>query len=122
MSKLGTSLGKMDQIYEAQADFCKALSHPVRLKILDILASGECSNSHLLEILSIPKANLSQHLNILQEAGIVETQRDGTGITVRMALEQITDACSIVRSMLIERLEKENIKASYLKKQIEGIV
>ena len=59
-------------LYEMQADICYALSHPIRLYILDLVASKEMSSSELLEELEIPKANLSQHLSVLKEAGILE--------------------------------------------------
>jgi ArsR family transcriptional regulator len=60
-------------LYEMQANICHALSHPLRLYILDLLSSEEMSSSQLLEVLEIPKANLSQHLSVLKEAGILKT-------------------------------------------------
>lgn len=105
-------------LYEMQAEICYALSHPVRLEILDILSSSEKSSTDLLEILQIPKANLSQHLSVLKDAGILKTRKEGQFQFVSMALPKIKDACSLVRGILADRLDGEEKKVNELKKNL----
>lgn len=71
--------------YEQQASFFRALSHPVRLRILDILAQQEACVCHLGAILGRPQPYISQQLATLREAGLVTGRREGTLIYYRLA-------------------------------------
>lgn len=102
------------QIYELQAELCKALASPVRLRILDLISDGEKSGSQLLEVLQIPKANLSQHLSVLKGAGILKERREGQSRILSLAIPQIEEACELIRKVLAQRLQlqgKETEKA-----------
>jgi DNA-binding transcriptional ArsR family regulator len=107
-------------IYEMQADICQALSHPVRLYILDILADQEMSSSQLLDLLLIPKANLSQHLTVLKDAGILKTRKAGTFQMLSLAIPKIKDACQLVRGILAERINEEQKTMNELQKKINA--
>lgn len=106
-------------LYEMQADICHALSHPVRLYILDLLANGEMSSSQLLEILEIPKANLSQHLTVLKNAGILKTHKAGPFQMLTLAIPKIKDACQLVRGILSDRLTDEQKHMTELRKKLD---
>jgi DNA-binding transcriptional ArsR family regulator len=106
-------------LYEMQADICHALSHPVRLYILDLLASDEMSSSQLLDELEIPKANLSQHLSVLKDAGILKSRKDGSFQILSLAIPKIKDACQLVRGILSERINGEQKNMSDLKKKLD---
>lgn len=71
--------------FKAQAQLFRALSHPVRLRILDILARQEACVCHLTAILRQRQPYVSQQLAILREAGLVADRRDGTLIYYRLA-------------------------------------
>lgn len=106
-------------LYEMQASICHALSHPVRLYILDLLSSEEMSSSQLLEILEIPKANLSQHLSVLRDAGILKNRKEGTFQLVSLAIPKIKDACQLIRGILSDRLNEEQKTMTELKKNLD---
>ena len=94
------------KLYEMQAELCKTLSNPKRLEILDILKEqGEISVNSLAEILAIPKANTSQHLAVLRQAGVVNTRKDGINVYYSLRSEKISEACALTRQILLERLE-----------------
>jgi DNA-binding transcriptional ArsR family regulator len=58
---------------EQAARFAKALSHPVRIAILELLKSQACCyHGDMAEELPIAKSTLSQHLNELKEAGLIQ--------------------------------------------------
>ena len=71
--------------FQVQAQLFRALSHPVRLRILDILARQEACVCHLTAILGQRQPYVSQQLAILREAGLVTDRRDGTLIYYRLA-------------------------------------
>jgi DNA-binding transcriptional ArsR family regulator len=75
--------------FKAQAQLFRALSHPVRLRILDILARQEACVCHLTEILGQRQPYVSQQLASLREAGLVTDRRDGTLIYYRLADETV---------------------------------
>lgn len=105
-------------IYEMQANICHALSHPVRLYILDIISQKEFTSTELLEILKIPKANLSQHLSVLKDAGIIKSRKEGPCQYLSLALPKIKDACGLVRSILSEKLLEEDKRLCEVKKEL----
>ncbi|MBP1693896.1 MAG: transcriptional regulator, ArsR family [Chloroflexi bacterium] len=66
--------------YEAETKIFKALNHPVRLAILEILREDEACVCHMEAILKLRQAYISQQLMILREAGLVQDRRDGWNI------------------------------------------
>jgi ArsR family transcriptional regulator, virulence genes transcriptional regulator len=97
-------------IYDLQADICAALASPVRLQILDLISEGEKTASDLLEIIDIPKPNLSQHLAVLKDAGIIQARKEGLFQYMSLAIPKIKDACSLVRTVLLEKIAQEEKK------------
>jgi ArsR family transcriptional regulator len=75
--------------FKAQAELFRALSHPVRLRILDILARQEACVCHLTAILGQRQPYVSQQLANLREAGLVADRREGTLIYYRLADERL---------------------------------
>ncbi len=67
-----------EEIFENWAEFLKALAHPVRLRILATLIDGKQCVKNLSELLKISQPNVSQHLGILRNKGIVGCKRDGS--------------------------------------------
>ncbi len=65
---------------ESTTNIFKALMHPTRLAILEILRDGEQCVCHIEAVLGYRQAYISQHLMVLREAGLVEDRRDGARI------------------------------------------
>lgn len=110
----------LNSIYEMQAEICAALANPVRIHILDLLSEGEMNSSELLEILQIPKANLSQHLSVLKDAGVLHSRKEGIYQYLSLAIPKIKDACSLVRTILVEKIAQEEKKTSALIKELKN--
>ncbi len=72
-------------MYEEWAGRCKALAHPVRLQILELLRQGEVCVCHIRVVLEKRQAYISQQLMVLREAGLVETRKDGLRVFYRLA-------------------------------------
>ena len=67
-----------------KAQFFRALAHPVRIKILEILVRGDRSVQELQKALELDQPVVSQQLAVLRNRGIVTTQKQG--LSVRYAL------------------------------------
>jgi DNA-binding transcriptional ArsR family regulator len=78
-------MAKATNGFKAQAQLFRALSHPVRLRILDILARQEACVCHLTAILGQRQPYVSQQLATLRETGLVTDRREGTLIYYRLA-------------------------------------
>jgi DNA-binding transcriptional ArsR family regulator len=94
--------------YEIHARLCKAMAHPTRLHILDLLKSGSKTVSELAADLGIAQANLSQHLAILRQIGMLETTRVGANIEYKIANPKIVQACALVKEIVSEKAKKQN--------------
>jgi DNA-binding transcriptional ArsR family regulator len=92
------------RLWEMQADICQTLANPKRLQILNLLQGQELSVGAMVEALKVAKANLSQHLSVMRQKGILASRREGTMIYYRLATPRITEACKIMRQVLLEVL------------------
>ncbi len=100
------------KIFEMQCQICKAMAHPVRLEIVELLHGHEMSAAALLKALGTSKANLSKNMAMLMQAGIVDATRDGRQVSYRLSHPQIHEACVIMRSILYQRLKQGEKLAS----------
>ena len=95
-----------EEIFELHADVCRTLSNPKRLKILNALRDGEMQVSRILAKMGrIGKANLSQHLAVMRQKGVVAARREGNLIYYRISSPKIIQACDLMREVLFEQLE-----------------
>lgn len=105
------------QIYRLHADICQTMANPKRLKILNILREKEISAGELQQILNIPKANLSQHISVLKQKGIVMARKEGNVVYYRLARPKILKAYDIMREVLFEVIESQQRLVSAARRQ-----
>jgi DNA-binding transcriptional ArsR family regulator len=75
--------------YEPQSEFLKAISHPTRLAILDILREGEQCVCHMEAMLNSRQAYISQQLMVLKQAELVDSRRDGLNLYYRVVKPEV---------------------------------
>ena len=92
------------RLWEMQADMCQTLANPKRLQILPPSRGGELSVGAMVKAMGVAKPNLSQHLAVMRQKGILVARREGTTIYYRLAAPHITEACKIMRQVLLEAL------------------
>jgi ArsR family transcriptional regulator, virulence genes transcriptional regulator len=111
-----TEKPKIDMtIYNLQAEISKTLANPIRLAILHNLRDNEKSVNELTEILGISQSNLSQHLALMRQKGILKTRKQGTSIYYSVTNAKINQACDMVRAVLLDQLnQKHEIAQSFL--------
>lgn len=92
------------ELYQLHASVCKGLADPKRLLILNALRDGERSVSDLVGELDIPQANISQHLAVLRDRGLVSPRRDGQWVYYSLTSRKIVDAMDLLREVMTEQL------------------
>jgi len=93
-------------VFQLHAEICKTLSNSTRLMILNSLRGGEKSVSELAELVGAQQANVSQHLAVLRQRGVVATRKRGANIYYSVANPKIIQACDMIREVLLEQLAK----------------
>jgi ArsR family transcriptional regulator len=82
----------------------RVLSEPMRLRILHALEAGEKTVGDLVEELEAGQANVSKHLGLLLDAGVVRRRKEGLNAFYAIADESIFQLCELVCTSLDERL------------------
>ncbi len=96
-----------EELYRLQADLCKVLAEPTRLKLLSLLGERPRAVKDLVEATGERQAKISQHLTIMRKLGIVRTQRVGTEVHYSLADPRILEACRITREVLLQQLTQQ---------------
>lgn len=91
-------------IAEAKAALFKALSHPARVRVLELLASGEHTMGELVEWTGLEASHLSQHVTVLRRAGIVDSRRVRTSVICALRDPQTVELLDVARRMLSQQL------------------
>jgi DNA-binding transcriptional ArsR family regulator len=105
-----------DYLFEQFARIGKALSHPKRLEIIDLLAQAERTVEQVARETVMPVANASQHLQVLKGARMVEVRREGLYAHYRLADEGVFRLWRAVRDLGEARLaEVDRVVETYLK-------
>lgn len=92
------------ELHELHASVCKAIADPKRLLIINELRDRELSVGELCEALDLPQSNVSQHLAILRERGVVANRRVGTSILYSLRGTKVLEAIDLLRAFLAEDL------------------
>ncbi|MDW8066556.1 MAG: metalloregulator ArsR/SmtB family transcription factor [Aquificaceae bacterium] len=85
-----------DEQLEEWAEFLKALAHPIRLKIVSVLIEGKQCVKNLSDLLHTSQPNVSQHLSILRNRGIVGCKRDGSIVCYYIKDERVVKIYQIL--------------------------
>ncbi len=93
-----------DPLRNFKAEFFKALSHPARIKILELLRTGELSVTELQERLGSESSSVSQHLSVLRNKNIVDSRKAGTTVYYRVRDPGIHELLDVARRIFNNQL------------------
>jgi len=82
--------------------FFKALGSPRRLMIIDLLVGGEMTVKELSGKIGASQSNISQHLSILRNVGVVKSERKERNVYYRLTDKRINKICDLACSLLKE--------------------
>ena len=94
-----------NELNQLHASVCKGLADPKRLLIINALRDGEMSVGEICEDLELPQANVSQHLAIMRERGLVNARKDGQFVFYSLTTMKIVEAVDLLRQVMAMHYE-----------------
>ena len=94
-----------DGLRQFKAEFFKALAHPLRIRILEMLRQGPMSVGQLQAAIGIPASSISQQLAVLRGRTIVVTERRGTTVIYRVRDAELFELLDVARRLFNAHLE-----------------
>ena len=92
-----------EQIFKLQAKTLKALAHSRRLEIVQLLQNQQLPVTDIYQMLDLPQANVSQHLIVLKQAGILSTRKQGKQIYYQVTDPVFFNALTCLREFLVKK-------------------
>jgi DNA-binding transcriptional ArsR family regulator len=89
---------------EIKAELFKALGHPGRIRILEVLAEGERTVTEMVPLVGLEASHLSQQLGVLRRAGVVTARREGATATYTLASDDIAELLRVAKRFLLDGL------------------
>lgn len=100
-SETATPAGSEWAVATMKADVFKALAHPARVRVLDILAAGECSVGRLAEVLGMEISHLSHQLAVLRRSALVDSRREGSVVFYSLRQPQLSQLLGLVAGEML---------------------
>jgi len=97
--------GRSARAYRFQAKTAKALAHPTRIAILEMLRWGEVCVCEMSPALEASQANVSQHLAVLRDSNLVVARREGTRMMYRVTDERVFQVLDLMGSITHDQLD-----------------
>lgn len=107
-------------VHEIKAELFKALGHPVRVRVLELLVQREHAVSELLVTTGLEPSHLSQHLAVLRRTGVVVARREGNGVHYRPAHPSVAELLTAARTFLLSALADTRTALTDLEHQGPG--
>jgi DNA-binding transcriptional ArsR family regulator len=93
-------------IAEAKADLFKALAHPARIRVLELLAEREHTIGELAQLSGLEISHLSQQVSVLRRAGIVDSRRVKTTVICSLRDPQTAELLAVARRLISRNLRQ----------------
>lgn len=95
------------EVTQQVAEYFSILSEPMRLRLLNLLRDQERCVQELVEATETSQANVSKHLKVMLQAGILSRRSEGTSAYYRVEDELIFELCNLVCDRLAARIEQQ---------------
>ncbi|MFX0172528.1 MAG: ArsR/SmtB family transcription factor [Candidatus Hodarchaeota archaeon] len=86
-----------------QAELCQSLTHPFRLKIIQVLKNGPKKVGDIEEKTKRPQPFISQHLRVLRDKGVVTCQRKANEVYYSLTDPKILEICKLVNDLIAKK-------------------
>jgi DNA-binding transcriptional ArsR family regulator len=94
-----------DGLRQFKTEFFKALAHPLRIRLLELLRPGPMSVGQLQHAIGVPASSISQQLAVLRGRNIVVTERRGTTVIYRVRDPELFELLDVARRLFNAHLE-----------------
>lgn len=95
------------EVVQQVAEYFDVLSEPMRLRLLNLLRDGEKCVQDLVEATQTSQANVSKHLKVMLQAGILSRRSEGTSAYYSVSDDLIFELCTLVCDRLASRIEQQ---------------
>ena len=95
------------EVVQQIAEYFSVLSEPMRLRLLNILSQQERCVQELVEATATSQANVSKHLKVMMQAGILARRTEGTSSFYRVTYDLSFQLCSLVCDRIASRIEEQ---------------
>ena len=99
MTQASFSLIDKQEHIELAARSLKAIAHPLRLKILCVIGDEEACVQQIVDAVGTSQSNISQHLAILREKGVLQTRKDANRVFYRVTDPRTLQLVSLMRDV-----------------------
>lgn len=93
------------ELLRKRLNVCKAVANATRLKILDLMRDGEICVCEITSAVDLEQSNVSQHLNVLKNAGILTSRRNGQHVLYSVRNKKIFDFMDALDALLLDELQ-----------------
>lgn len=98
-------------LYEIKAGLFKGLAHPLRIRVLEVLADGDDhSVAELQRVTELEASHLSQHLAVLRRHRLVESERRASNVFYRISRPEVAELLAVARRLLAAILSVESAR------------
>ncbi len=105
----------MTHLPRASLAYFQALSEPTRLQILKLLRAGERNVGELAQACGFTSANISRHLSLLMQRGLVARENRGTAVYYRIADDSVDTLCDLVCGSIARHWDRASLAGKALK-------
>ena len=98
---------KEKRLYKIQAQVFKALAHPIRLAVVNFLKDGEQCVCDIIDYVDSERSNVSRHLAVLKQAGVVSDRKEGLQVYYRLNMPCAISFFSCVKEIVQSRIEEQ---------------
>lgn len=95
------------QLFEKQATIAKAMAHPVRVAVLEFVKDGEQCVCDIAEVVGTERSNLSKHLSIMVNAGVLISRKDGLKVMYSIKTPCVVKFLDCLKECLKEQMTEQ---------------
>jgi ArsR family transcriptional regulator len=87
-------------IYQVKADFFKALGHPARIRVIELLRDGELAVSELIPAVGLESSHLSQQLAVMRRANLIQARKEGSSVLYSVGNPMLFELLDVAKQIL----------------------
>ena len=105
--KAGRETAELDEVFESVARYFALLAEPMRLRILHAICNDERSVSSIVAATGATQTNVSRHLALMHQAGVVARRREGSTVLYRLLDLEFAQICRTMCVRIAGRIEAD---------------
>jgi len=100
---------KSQEHYRARANVAKAMGHPSRMLILDVLREGEMCVCELTPLVGADQSTVSRHLAVMKQAGLIQDRKEGSSVYYSLRIGCLEGFFQCIEKVLVDTLQRQQL-------------